>query len=483
MNRRRLMPWMLLTLLAGPALGQFESPLLSKVQLNLVNPGGKSLAMGGAFVSVADDATAAFSNPAGLTQLGSFQVGGSGKNFKFEPTLRTENFRESASGFDIASSQNEYRPSGNTSELEFVSVVAPLGGQFALAAYRAVNLRYSQDASDLVGGNYRAYSAFLLQPGGISSLDEQGGLDLRNELYGVSLAGKLGPVSVGAGVTLNKLRFDLTGGAAGGPHLFRANADDLRANVAFDTSVSSSVTSGTKAGFIVGVKADLWQERRVAVGVVYRKSPKFDIDYSVRAFGPALGTSTISFSCGVPDPRVVASGTSACGSFKVPDDFSIGISGMVLPNLLVAVEVQRILYSQLNDGYVPLFAYSAGTTRAISGGSSEDGTIPRIGVEYTAPFGSGTEVNFRVGYFREPAHGTKLQLYPDLNNDRRADPVSPIEFPPISQAYRTAFDGGVAENHVSFGVGASIARHLSIDLAADLSPSTKVVVLSAFYRF
>ena len=32
MNRRRLMPLMLLALLAPPALGQLESPLLSKVQ-------------------------------------------------------------------------------------------------------------------------------------------------------------------------------------------------------------------------------------------------------------------------------------------------------------------------------------------------------------------------------------------------------------------------------------------------------------------
>ena len=59
----------LLFFLATPAVGQIESPLLSKLRLNLVNPGGKSLAMGGAFVALADDATAALENPAGLTQL------------------------------------------------------------------------------------------------------------------------------------------------------------------------------------------------------------------------------------------------------------------------------------------------------------------------------------------------------------------------------------------------------------------------------
>ncbi len=53
---------------AGGVLGQLDSPILSKVQVNLVNPGGKSLALGGAFVSLADDATAAIANPAGLAQ-------------------------------------------------------------------------------------------------------------------------------------------------------------------------------------------------------------------------------------------------------------------------------------------------------------------------------------------------------------------------------------------------------------------------------
>jgi long-chain fatty acid transport protein len=38
-----------------------------QVDLNLSNPGARSLALGGAFVALADDATAAFANPAGLT--------------------------------------------------------------------------------------------------------------------------------------------------------------------------------------------------------------------------------------------------------------------------------------------------------------------------------------------------------------------------------------------------------------------------------
>ncbi len=64
---------------APPAAAQLESALLSKLRFNLTNPGGKSLAMGGAFSAIADDATAALANPAGLGLISSIEVGVSGK--------------------------------------------------------------------------------------------------------------------------------------------------------------------------------------------------------------------------------------------------------------------------------------------------------------------------------------------------------------------------------------------------------------------
>ena len=35
----------------------------------LINPGARSIALGGAFAAIADDATAALANPAGLVQI------------------------------------------------------------------------------------------------------------------------------------------------------------------------------------------------------------------------------------------------------------------------------------------------------------------------------------------------------------------------------------------------------------------------------
>lgn len=487
--KRPLLALLALAAAASTARAQVESPLLSKVQLNVVNPGGKSLAMGGAFVSLADDPTAAFANPAGLAQLGSWEFGVSGKGFKFEPRLDSANFfQESATSPATVDSVDTYQPSKTSTDLEFASIVVPVVKDLTVAFYRAVNLRYQLDASDLAGGNYRS---FFVNRRGLESisLDEQGGLDLRNTVWGASVGARFGPVSLGGGITLNSLKYELTGGDAGGAHLFISNAGNSGltgiANPTFTTEVSTDVKSGTKVGWIFGARAVLDEAHAVAVGGVYRRSPKFDVGYSIHATLES-GQTLANFSCGVDDPNIPGSGASACGTFRVPDDWSLGISGRVFARLLLAVDVQRIRYSQLNDGYVPIFAYRYGpdnASRAIGEGTSDDGTIPRIGAEYTLVAKAGSELALRGGWYREPPHGTKVPLFADDNRDRIPDSNTPVDAPPISQAYATTFDGGKAENHFSFGLGASFARRFSVDLAFDISKTTKSGVLSAFARF
>src|SRR5690349_12499885 len=52
------------------AQGSLQFPL----QFDFLNPGARSLAVGSAFVGMADDATAAFNNPAGLVNLPTFEI-------------------------------------------------------------------------------------------------------------------------------------------------------------------------------------------------------------------------------------------------------------------------------------------------------------------------------------------------------------------------------------------------------------------------
>lgn len=89
---------LVLTTLAGclvilaPARAQLSAGFTAaSFQFNLSNPGARSLGMGGAFAGLADDATAAYANPAGLTILTRPEVSFEGRTASFRlPLLTTE---------------------------------------------------------------------------------------------------------------------------------------------------------------------------------------------------------------------------------------------------------------------------------------------------------------------------------------------------------------------------------------------------------
>src|SRR3954462_10209801 len=62
---------------------------LSGLQFNFGNPGARSLGMGGAFLGLADDASAAEANPAGLTILRKPEVSIEGRNYLEQQLLPT----------------------------------------------------------------------------------------------------------------------------------------------------------------------------------------------------------------------------------------------------------------------------------------------------------------------------------------------------------------------------------------------------------
>src|ERR1700740_416976 len=62
---------------------------LAGLQFNFGNPGARSLGMGGAFLGLADDASAAEANPAGLTILRKPEVSIEARNFEEQQIFST----------------------------------------------------------------------------------------------------------------------------------------------------------------------------------------------------------------------------------------------------------------------------------------------------------------------------------------------------------------------------------------------------------
>src|SRR5256885_9004044 len=62
---------------------------LAGLQFNFGNPGARSLGMGGAFLGLADDASAAEANPAGLTILRKPEISIEARNYLEQQVLTT----------------------------------------------------------------------------------------------------------------------------------------------------------------------------------------------------------------------------------------------------------------------------------------------------------------------------------------------------------------------------------------------------------
>src|SRR5437867_13375576 len=76
--------------LALPAAAQnTDIESLSGLQFNFGNPGARSLGMGGAFLGLADDASAAEANPAGLTILRKPEVSLEVRNYQEQQLFTT----------------------------------------------------------------------------------------------------------------------------------------------------------------------------------------------------------------------------------------------------------------------------------------------------------------------------------------------------------------------------------------------------------
>jgi long-subunit fatty acid transport protein len=467
-----------LAALAAPtASAQLDSALLSKLRFNLTNPGGKSLAMGGAFSAIADDATAALANPAGLGLISSIEVAVSGK--RVDETLALPTARSTATGSLLA----PYPPvttsavgiDTSTSGVEFAGIVVPISRRFVAAFTYAENLRFEGDAG---AGGYQYLELRDNRSGGTTRRDylyeyrEFGSASLTNRLIAGSLAFRVTEgFRIGGGVTLNRASFDLDGDA-GGPHrIVSTNYLSPTSQETFSTTMAVQGLGGTQVGFVAGVHADLIADGSLTFGADYRWTQA------------AEGTLVI----GGDVPTALASQTSRAFKFRVPSDASVGLAAHPMPGLTIAAEVQWVKYGDIFDRALPVVSY-----RGLVGptpGYFVDGVladlspapnvfVPRLGFEYVAG-GRDVRVAFRVGYHREPAHGVTAGL---AARDGSGTPY-PISDPPYSDAVAAVFDGGRADDRFTGGLGLTVARSLSIDLGFDVGRNSRQLGVSFFYRF
>ena len=449
----------------------------SSIPFSFSNPGARSLGMGGAFVGAADDATAAYTNPAGLTGLGlEQQLGVEFRRTSFDApfanggTAGIDPFDGSGIDYGSASSDNN--------SLSFLSWVLPREN-WALALYRHETLDFDAEyiAEATSFGDYFTFPYFA-------------STDLEMVTWGASFAYDVNDhLALGAGLSYYDFEID-TAITRFDPSRF---GGDLAAAL-----VSSQQQRGddTDIGYNLGLI--FRGSDNFSIGVAYRSAPEFEY----RAFniaGPAFRADAIA--PGIFTGQLLADQDVG---FKAPDTFSVGFSWRPSDNLTVNLDVNRISYSNLSEDNISPFLNGpdnpltivtqvpvtidgelipAGTPIDDIFASPEeiaaarlvqidDVFEPRLGMEYIFA-DMKYPLALRLGTWYEENHTLRFQGEIGTG-ESEADLAS--------QFNAVVFSTGDDEMHYSAGLGI-VFSSFQVDAAFDMSDRQDIFSLSGVWRF
>jgi long-chain fatty acid transport protein len=424
---------------SGVAFGITDIENNASIPFNLSNPGARSMGMGGAFLGLADDATAAYTNPAGLTQLVTPEISVEARHSDYSLPF-INGGTASVSPFNGSGLQTSNADSSQNN-LSFLSVVYP-HDRWSFAFYRDELVRFQDNyATSLQGQEVptvgTAFPTVL-------------GNDLKIIDYGFAVAWKASDaISIGAGVSYYDFNVNTT------VQRLNFTANDVIPNVPPGTLLNQQNQFGSDndIGFDLGARlvfSDQW-----SAGLVYRRGPSFSYDATSTAF---------YFTSGDPiSPPAVASYNNI--RFKVPDEYGAGLSWHPTDALVVNFDADFIEYSQLTRGIQSLFGNDPAVVSQLS---IPNGTELHLGGEYTFtqmahPF------SLRAGYWHDPRHSIQFTGDPGTNLG--------------AVALAVQFAGGKgSQSHGALGMGWAFSK-FQIDAAADFSDLTDLYSVSAVYHF
>jgi long-subunit fatty acid transport protein len=452
-------------LAAVVASAQTNQEVNSAYQFNFSNPGARSLAMGGSLTGLADDATAALTNPSGLLLLGAPEVSVEVRRFGFSNLFVQGGNLGTATG--IGADTHTGITLGETDDARsgpsFLSFTLPRA-RWAIAAYRHELANFETEIQT-DGAFLQSASAI---GGNIARLNPlHASLQLKVVNYGASAAFKVSEqVLVGGGLVLSQLdlssrneRFCWTClpvrfSAQGQPQLERPG-ELLGAPLATAENVQfveRQEGDGVKAAFNVGVT--LMPTTHVGIGASYRRGAEFSVDLEGLR-GPAV--QVVPFQSGSIDAQ------RNTGTFKVPDVAAVGFVvrpplGASSHVLRLAAEVRRVMYSDLVKNFI---VTTDPSEVQASNFTVDDGTELRMGGEYLIP--GQVTIALRGGTWLDPDHRIR---YDGASGTRAA----------------LIFRAGDDEWHYTGGGGITY-KSLQIDIGFDRSERVTTTAGSVIVRF
>ena len=411
------------------------------LQFSFSNPGARSMGLGGAFVALADDATAAFANPAGLVQIVRPEVSIEGRYWGYA-TPFTQRGRLTGEptgiGVDVVEGLRSETSLNDLTGLSFLSFVYPKDN-WSLAFYRhqLANFESLTETQGLfVGGStccrlveYRVHTDLEIVSYGLA-----GAYRVRDSLsLGLSLVYFEGDVSISSQPFLPD-EDEVLGMFA--PTSYLPERQVAQTSLRVDNS-----DWGFTGGF-------LWTlSPRWKLGGFYREGPDFEMQVL-----SVSGPSGSYFGLG-PAGTILSTTSTASG---LPDVYGLGCTFRPLDGrLTMAFEWDRVEYSTILDSLDPQVFDTSDIVLA-------DGDEFHLGAEYLF-INSNPLVAARLGVWLDPDHR----------------PRATAASGPLEQAF---LQPGEDQIHYALGVGVAFDR-FQLDLGADFSDLVDTVSLSAIYSF
>jgi len=455
--------FLLLMLVAVPLAAQnTDIESLSGLQFNFGNPGARSLGMGGAFLGLADDASAAEANPAGLTILRKPEVSIEIRNYVEQQTFTTTGTFPDLTRTDF----NHY---SQRVPITFASAVYPYkNATFGLYYHEALRNQGSGQVvpirNDFTGAVKEDVPNFYLPKNGTGPVTRDqciainvaakddfaclqytilpflSALDVTERTFGLAGAYKIGNFSFGGTVRYQR---------------FNETAFTFRVTPEFDfSSISVQATSDIREN---NDKAKDVSDVTFAAGVKWTPSDRFSAG-AVYKQGARYKAPTFAANEDTNFEFAKVSDTT----FHIPDTFGAGISVRPIPVLTVNVDAVRVKYSNLVDNFVSINESVRDIDQAYK---APDVTELHAGAEYF--FSTKIPLALRVGWWHDPAHSIEYRG-PLTTPDRVAAAI--------------LYPRGESQNHRSIGAGLAWPR-FQVDAAYDTSPHYKVASVSMVARF
>jgi long-chain fatty acid transport protein len=409
----------------------------ASIPFNLANPGARSMGMGGAFLGLADDATAAYTNPAGLTQLVTPEVSIEMRHTDY--SIPYVNGGSVSLGPFNGSGITTSNADSSNNNVSFLAAVLP-HDQWSFAVYRDELVHFSNDFATGANGVTIPFpdlnETFETYPVTAHA-------NLKIVDYGVTAAWKASDnISIGAGLSYYDFNLDTV--------MTRVEFPNNAANIPAGTPVNQQVQHGSDNDVGLNLGARFVLSEHWSMGLTYRRGPKFEYE--------ATNTDLLSSSVFTDLKNV---------QFKVPDEFGAGLSWHPTDALVVNFDTDYIQYSQLTHGMQGLF--SGDTATGVSHLSVPNGTEIHLGGEYTFTQ-MAHPISLRVGIWHDPRHSIEYKGDPGTDDT-------------VAAGLASLFFGGKGpQTHGAVGLGWVFSK-FQIDAAADFSDVTDTYSVSAVYHF